>query len=322
MKAAVAPTDERWLEFLAAEPDLSEANFWYPSASGQFRLLQIGEPFLFKTKSPKRGRTFGRWGPNQLVGGGFFSGYEQLSIAEAWTDLFGRGNGVATLPELVERIASFRRPGETDATTQIGCVLLRNLFFMPPDRAIPQPDDFASNLTRARGYDLNEAGRHVDVMFTSMLDRAEVRLDGDLFSAAGPGDPVEFRQGLVSQRLGQRAFQARVLTSYARQCAITGNHIVPTLEAAHIRPAASGGSHLVSNGLLLRSDVHTLFDLGFLGINERFELQVSPLLAETWGNGTEFYARAGRAITVPAARDHRPSKESIAWHMDTVFQPR
>lgn len=321
MKAAVAPTDERWAEFLAAEPDLVEANFWQPSASGQFRLLQIGEPFLFKTKSPKRGRTLGRWGPNQLVGGGFFSGYEHLSIGEAW-DLFGRGNGVASLAELVERIASFRRPGETDTATQIGCVLLRNLFFMPPDRAIPQPDDFASNLTRARGYDLSASGRHVDVMFGAMLDRAEVRLDEALFKSADRGDPVEFRQRLVSQRLGQRAFQARVLTSYARQCAITGNHIVPTLEAAHIRPAADGGSHLVSNGLLLRSDVHTLFDRGFLGINERYELQVSPLLAETWGNGTEFYARAGRAITVPAAREHRPSRESIAWHMDTVFGPR
>ena len=74
MKAAVAPTDERWAEFLAGQTDLTEANFWQPSASGQFRLLQIGEPFLFKT----------HWPNNRLVGGGFFSGFAELTVAEAW----------------------------------------------------------------------------------------------------------------------------------------------------------------------------------------------------------------------------------------------
>ncbi len=318
MKAAVAPTDERWAEFLAEHPEQTEANFWQPSATGEFRMLQVGEPFLFKTKSPKRGRRFDRWGPNQLVGGGFYTGYAQLSIAEAW-DFYGVGNGVGSLDELVARIAHFRREPNLDTTAFIGCVLLRDLFFMPPDRALPQPADFASNLTRAKGYDLSSTGSRVDIMFASMLERSEVRVDNTLFTASERADPVRFVERLTRARLGQTAFQVKVLDSYARRCAITGNHIVPTLQAAHIKPAAEGGSHLVSNGLLLRSDVHTLFDRGFLGINGRHELQVSALLRQNWGNGQEFYDLAGHTIRVPEHRQDRPAAEAVEWHMDTVF---
>jgi putative restriction endonuclease len=76
----------------------------------------------------------------------------------------------------------------------------------------------------------------------------------------------------------------------------------------------------VDNGLLLRSDVHTLFDLGYLGINERYELQVSRLLREDWGNGAEFYEVAGRAIRVPSNRSNQPSRAAIEWHLDTKFR--
>lgn len=317
MKAAVAPTDERWAEFLAEHPEQTEANFWQPSASGRFRLLREGEPFLFKTKSPVPGRVFRRWGPNQLVGGGFFSGYVALSIGEAW-DFYGEGNGVASLADLIARIARFRVEA-TDADTTIGCVLLRNLFFMPPERALPQPHDFAGNLTRARGYDLAGSGRHVDVLFNTMLGDAEIRWEDGPSSAPGHNDPVEFREYLTRARLGQDAFKDMVLASYERRCAVTGNRVVPALEAAHIRPVTRGGVHALANGLLLRSDVHRLFDRGLLGINERFELQVSPLLRARWGNGKEFYDHAGSVIRLPDAKRDRPSRDSIAWHMDTIF---
>ncbi|MGI5950367.1 MAG: HNH endonuclease [Brooklawnia sp.] len=320
MKAAVAPTDERWAEFLAEHTHLTEANFWRPTPSGQFKVVQSGEPFLFKTKAKKSGRIFRRWLPNQIVGGGFYQGYEVFSIGEAWT-LFGKGNGVASLDELIGRIAQFRSD-HVDANSQIGCILLRNIFFMPPHRALRQPDDFASNLTGPKGYDLSTTGRHVDLMFDTMLREAEIRWGDHHRPPLEGAGPVEFRERLTSVRLGQQAFKGRVLTSYGRRCAITGNHIVPTLEAAHIRPVTKGGEHRLDNGLLLRSDVHTLFDQGFLGINERFELQVSPLLRENWGNGKEFYEMAGSIIRLPAAKRNRPSRDSIEWHMDTTFRAR
>ena len=67
--------------------------------------------------------------------------------------------------------------------------------------------------------------------------------------------------------LGQAAFKALVQEAYGRRCAVTGDKIVPVLQAAHIRPVTAEGENRVDNGLLLRSDVHTLFDRGYLGVH-------------------------------------------------------
>lgn len=79
------------------------------------------------------------------------------------------------------------------------------------------------------------------------------------------------------------------------------------------------GEHRVDNGLLLRSDVHTLFDHGFLGVDDKYRLQVSARLRADFGNGQEFYDRAGSVIALPDHRSERPSKEAVSWHMDTKF---
>jgi putative restriction endonuclease len=90
--------------------------------------------------------------------------------------------------------------------------------------------------------------------------------------------PVYGDPRLVPQRLGQRAFQAVVLDAYHRRCAITGAKIRPVLQAAHIRPLPAGGEHRLDNALLLRSDAHTLYDRGYLGVDVRHRLLVSPRL--------------------------------------------
>jgi putative restriction endonuclease len=105
------------------------------------------------------------------------------------------------------------------------------------------------------------------------------------------------------------------------QCAITGDKIRPVLQAAHIRPVTRGGEHRLDNGLLLRSDVHTLYDAGYLGIDERYRLVVSPRLRTEFDNGEEFYqrARSKEPVTVPAQPGDRPAREILEWHLDEVF---
>jgi putative restriction endonuclease len=102
--------------------------------------------------------------------------------------------------------------------------------------------------------------------------------------------------------LGQQAFKAVVLDAYHRQCAITGTHIPPVLQAAHVLPVTEGGEHRLDNGLLLRSDVHTMFDRGYLGVDRRYRLVVSPRLRDEFGNGDQFYAQEGHVIELPARR--------------------
>jgi hypothetical protein len=71
---------------------------------------------------------------------------------------------------------------------------------------------------------------------------------------------------LVPRRLGQGAFRVLVTETYGRRCAVTGEPVLPVLDAAHIRPVSQGGLHSLSNGLLLRTDVHTLFDRGYVTV--------------------------------------------------------
>ena len=111
-----------------------------------------------------------------------------------------------------------------------------------------------------------------------------------------------------------------MLDAYHRRCAITGAKIRPVLQAAHIRPLPVGGEHRLDNGLLLRSDVHTLYDRGYLGVDPRHRLLVSPRLRTEFGNGEQFYAQAGQPIAVPARRVDRPNRDYLEWHLDTVFK--
>jgi putative restriction endonuclease len=110
-----------------------------------------------------------------------------------------------------------------------------------------------------------------------------------------------------------------VLSEYRGRCAVTGERIRPVLQAAHILPVALGGQNRLDNGLLLRSDVHTLFDSGYLGVNPDLRLLVSPRLRAEFENGEEFYARAGVAIDVPDRKIDRPNREFLEWHADTKF---
>jgi predicted restriction endonuclease len=65
-----------------------------------------------------------------------------------------------------------------------------------------------------------------------------------------------------------------VTDAYGRSCAVTREHSLPVLEAAHIRPCAQAGAHDVRNGLLLRSDLHRLFDIGYVTVTPDLRLEV------------------------------------------------
>ncbi|MCC6497724.1 MAG: HNH endonuclease [Propionibacteriaceae bacterium] len=300
MRAVVAVTDNDWAAFLRDRPHLSEANFWLPSPNSGFKPQSVGEPFLFKTHHPD----------NRLVGGGFVSGFTRLKVSEAW-EFFGEGNGVPSRETLARAINGYRRgPAEDDPL--IGCVLLRDLFFSLPDRAIPGPPDFARNIVRWKSYELT-GDSYVQLALGNLLQDS----DGPSPAVAGPifGDPR-----LAIPRLGQQAFKSMVLTAYHRRCAVTGAKITPVLQAAHIRPVGLSGEHRLDNGLLLRSDVHILFDQGYLGVDDRYRIQVSPRLRADFGNGAEFYSRAGTVIELPDRRAEQPAKDAVTWHMDTVFR--
>jgi putative restriction endonuclease len=309
VKAYVGVTDGDWYRFLAARPVLNEVNFWRPGGGREFRVLTPGEPFFFKTHHPQ----------NRVVGGGFYSGFAQLRISEAW-ELFGEDNGVSSLAQMRARVSRYRRqPIGPDEDPVIGCVFVRDTTFFRDEEVADAPPDFAPNVVQGKSYDFAYPAR--GGYFANLVDRLlGLRIEIDLSEPWHRPGPVYGDPRLVPQRLGQQSFQAVVLQAYGRRCAITGAKIRPVLQAAHIRPLPMGGEHRIDNGLLLRSDVHTLYDRGYLGVDPRHRLLVSPRLREEFGNGEQFYARAGELIAVPERRGDRPHREFLEWHLDEVFK--
>jgi putative restriction endonuclease len=125
---------------------------------------------------------------------------------------------------------------------------------------------------------------------------------------------------LVRPRLGQGTFRVLVSDAYERKCVITGEKTLPVLEASHIRPVSLGGQHRIDNGLLLRSDIHTLFDMGYVTITPKMEFKVSSKLREEWQNGVIYYTLAGNSIRTPKSEVFKPRAEFLEWHNDTVFR--
>lgn len=127
------------------------------------------------------------------------------------------------------------------------------------------------------------------------------------------------RPTLVQPRLGQGAFRIVITDNYDRRCAVTGERTLPALDAAHIRPYASEGRHEPNNGLLLRRDIHSLFDLGYVTVTPAHNFEVSRRIRDEFENGRDYYALHGRSIRVPDQLDRQPAREALTWHNENRF---
>ena len=133
---------------------------------------------------------------------------------------------------------------------------------------------------------------------------------------AGSFDPRNFadarRRALRSivQRRGQPAFRRALLAAYGGRCAVTGCDAEAALEAAHIIPYQGDATNAVANGLLLRADVHTLFDLGLITVDPgALTVLVAPALS-----ATGYADFSGRALRLPSDESQHPSALALAEH--------
>lgn len=307
LKAYVGITDQDWFEFLRSRRNLDELNFWQPGGQTQFRALSVGEPFLFKLHSPR----------NYIVGGGFFTHSSLLPCSLAW-EAFGEKNGADSLDKMRRQIESYRRsPSDPRNDPVIGCIILRSPFFFKESEWIPVPPGWAPNIVQGRRYDLGVSpGRELWEQVSLLLRRTQ----GDSVPVVAQpeermyGDPV-----LVTPRLGQGAFRVMVTDFYERRCAITRERSLPVLEAAHIKPVAESGTHRIGNGLLIRSDIHRLFDRGYVTVTPDYRFLVSHRLKDDFDNGEVYYRMNGGEIWVPNESSKRPDRELLEWHADTIF---
>lgn len=271
MRGFVAPTDLGWYQFLLARPELDEVNFWRPGATN-FAALVPGEIFFFKLKAP-----------HDAIGGfGLFARFARIPVWQAW-DVFGQANGTTderALLERLNRLANRHVPGGVDRL--IGCIAIVQPVFFPPDEWVEVPSSWARNIVSGRTYDLTSGdGLRLWQMCLERAARTQA-------TAQWTTEAIELRRfgkpQLIKPRLGQASFRLAVLDAYGGVCAVTTEHSLPVVEAAHIKPWKDGGRHEVANGLPLRRDIHRLFDLGFVTIRPNLSFTVSPALRDAYAD--------------------------------------
>jgi putative restriction endonuclease len=306
----IAITDEGWYEFLAARPGLHEVNFWSPSPRRAVRLEPFA-PFLFKLRAPF----------NAICGFAYFAQWSALPDWLAW-ECFQEGNGCASLQELRARLGEIReriRFKSDDSLPEIGCTLLVHPTFFRREDWVRQPSDWPVRTQNSKKYDLATGeGARIWQECLARESKAVVRVAPAKDEVPTEGARFSAPQ-LVARRLGQGTFRVAVTDAYGRACAVTEEHSLPALDAAHIKPYAQNGPHDVGNGLLLRADLHRLFDWGYLTVTPDRRVEVSSRLRRDYHNGRSYYPLHGKQIRVPTTPALIPRSEFLQWHNENVF---
>jgi HNH endonuclease len=309
-----SPTDPEWLRFLRRLPSVYEVNFWRPSPRS-FRAIPEGAPFFFKIRGA------------DLVGGfGFFSRYVELSILEAW-DTFGTANGAADREGLRRLIAERRHePTEgTDWSSRIGCIMLWLPVFFDESEMVRRATDWSVQGAQGGGtFSLTVGdGRRV---WEECQNRAgsQRKTAAEVAPAVADAPRPQAQSYLRETRPGQRIFRASLIAAYGGACAITNEHSVPVLDAAHILPYAEEGPDRVTNGLLVRSDIHRLLDEGYVTVTPEFHFEVGRALRDEFDNGRVYYALRdelhGKRIRLPSHATDWPDRAALDWHSRTRFR--
>lgn len=311
MKYYLGVTDNNWYNFLS-HTKRDDLNFWQPGGNTTFRVLAPGEPFLFKLRSPV----------NAIGGIGFFSSHSFLPISIAW-DAFGKGNGCNSIQELQNMILPLRRD-KSYLNPTIGCIVLTNPIFFEKSEWIAPPEDWSHNIVQGKSYSTDtEIGRAFWIKVDRLLQKYLYQVDDEKKSQLILEDPgAMYGQSILTKvRLGQGAFRILVTDAYNRKCAISGEKTLPVLEAAHIKPFAESGPNFISNALLLRSDLHKLFDTGYLTVTADLKVEVSKRIKEEFQNGREYYKFHGNnLINLPGRINDNPEKLFIDWHNENIFK--
>ena len=166
---------------------------------------------------------------------------------------------------------------------------------------------------RRRLLNMNAGGPVLDMSgIVRLSEREQARLNA--FDPASTKDGRSMIVETITKRRGQPSMRQALLAAYEYQCAITGCNAVEALETTYIIPYRGKYTHNPSNGILLRADLHTLFDLGKIAIDTR---TMTVILNDELINSS-YRIFADRPLNFPKDETQRPSTEALDLHRRLV----
>ncbi|MNK33957.1 hypothetical protein D3C87_524560 [compost metagenome] len=288
---AISSTDGNWFNYLKDNELSSYVNFWTPTPRNT-KDLKEGDRFYFMLKSPV-------W---KIGGFGEFVRYENITPELAWNK-FGNRNGNISKQDFINSIQEYmnknsEKYGKRTLDTysyKLGSIVLRNCeFWDKQDYKDPEDYDikFPLRAETIRCLDQDDPFLHDN---SGLTDFGLVN------------EPREDNVYVVKYRNGQSVFKGKILKAYNNTCCITGETMPELLEAVHIQKYANKYSNHVQNGVLLRVDIHRLFDSNLLIVDKDYTIRISSLVTD------EYYKHFdGKKINLPLLEQDRPSVEALA----------
>jgi putative restriction endonuclease len=302
LSAFLGITDNNWFDYLRRNQITDEVNFWVPSAP-RHRYVEPGSLWLFKLKAPL----------NFIAGAGVFMHYSVLPLQMAW-DVFGIGNGVPTVDALRIAIMRYKHPGADSWNINVGCAVLDQVVYLPRELWIPCHTGSLVSCKHMSSVDDQAVVRQVLRNLELTPSTPQVHALPFYSSAYTP------QYALREVRQGQGTFRVEVTDVYHRQCAVSREHSLPVLEAAHIIEWSDTHTNDVTNGILLRADIHKLFDAGYVTVDpDGYRFVVSKRLKEDYDNGKEYYQLHGSRILLPDDEGMWPAGRCLVAHNTSVF---
>lgn len=295
---SIAPTDIDWFNFLKSNVVHEEINFWTPTPWNVKRLKR-GDKFYFMLKSPIR----------KIGGYGHFKYYDNLTATEAW-NRFGNGNGVTSLTELVSRCSKYvQKNSILDCLNDnpiIGCIVLENAIFFDEEKYFSPEQykiSFPPQVVKMKYFEDD---------FLNQIEYGDIKYtDFNLVNE----QKVSYKVSKNKDRKGQSLFRLSVLEAYQFECAITGERCRDILEGAHIQHYINDCSNHIQNGIVLRVDLHRLFDAGLITIDSDYRVLVSPLLKSDY-----YLSYHEKEIRLPNNKILYPSQKALEYHRTFVFR--
>ncbi len=277
---AVAPTDLIWFEYLKTHCLIDDINFWTPS-DWRVKSLHPGDKFIFKLK-----------GKDDRAGGyGTFVEYKYQSLDATWKE-FGTRNGFDCKSDFYQAIGGY----QAQASSKCGCIVLTDVvFFDSPISLSSVGINFSRQVVK---FKTCTQPFPFDSTTTPQLSS---------FNLVATSNKNKKSQ-LATYREGQGQFHTEVCAAYGKRCCISCETIPELLQAAHIQDYINKDSNHIQNGLLLRIDLHKLFDSGLLYIDDQYYVHVSSLVASPY-----YQQYNGKKITLPSNPSAWPSKDALLF---------